>query len=165
MAVFDIEKPAEPTAWFNMEEGGRVQLCLISSDTYDEIRKQATKSKVEYAKVDGKPERFEVNKVDPDLFSKLFWGKVIVSFEGLLDKHKNPISCTDEHKALLATRSEEFALFVQEGLKKLKEDEAKRLEEVSGVSFEDWMLSNGNILRQKVFMAWSVANQNKKAKQ
>jgi len=28
--------------------------------------------------------------------------------------------------------------------------EAKRLETVSGVSFEDWMLSNGNILRQKV---------------
>lgn len=37
--------------------------------------------------------------------------------------------------------------------------EAKRLESVSGVSFEDWMLSDGNILRQKVFVAWSVANQ------
>ena len=34
--------------------------------------------------------------------------------------------------------------------------EAKRLEAISGVSFEDWMLSNGSALRQKVFTAWAV---------
>ena len=43
--------------------------------------------------------------------------------------------------------------------------EAKRLEAVSGVSFEDWMLSNGNILRQKVFAAWAVSRSHKGAKQ
>ena len=34
--------------------------------------------------------------------------------------------------------------------------EAKRLEAISGVSFEDWLLTNGSILRQKVFTAWAV---------
>ena len=40
--------------------------------------------------------------------------------------------------------------------------EAQRLAEKSGVSFEDWMLSNGNTLRQKVFMAYSIAQQAKR---
>ena len=34
--------------------------------------------------------------------------------------------------------------------------EAKLLEAISGVSFEDWLLTNGSILRQKVFTAWAV---------
>lgn len=34
--------------------------------------------------------------------------------------------------------------------------EAKRLEAISGVSFEDWLLSSGSALRQKVFTAWAV---------
>lgn len=40
--------------------------------------------------------------------------------------------------------------------------EAKRLEEISGVSFEDWMLSNGQLLRQKVFAAWLASRQVKR---
>jgi len=40
--------------------------------------------------------------------------------------------------------------------------EAKRLEAISGVSFEDWMLSNGSALRQKVFTAWAVRRVEKK---
>ena len=43
--------------------------------------------------------------------------------------------------------------------------EAKRLAEKSGVPFEDWMLSSGNALRQKVFMAYSIATQTSKVKQ
>ena len=40
--------------------------------------------------------------------------------------------------------------------------EAKRLEAISGVSFEDWMLSSGSALRQKVFTAWAVRRVEKK---
>jgi hypothetical protein len=43
--------------------------------------------------------------------------------------------------------------------------EAKRLAEISGVPFEDWMLSNGNVLRQKVFIAYNIAHQNTRARQ
>lgn len=43
--------------------------------------------------------------------------------------------------------------------------EAKRLAEKTGVPFEDWMLSDGNILRHKVFMAYSIAKQQARGKQ
>lgn len=39
--------------------------------------------------------------------------------------------------------------------------EALRLAGVSGVSFEDWMLSDGKQLRQKVFIAYAMAHENK----
>ena len=43
--------------------------------------------------------------------------------------------------------------------------EAKRLAEISGVPFEDWMLSSGNVLRQKVFIAYNIYHQNTRTRQ
>ena len=37
--------------------------------------------------------------------------------------------------------------------------EAKRLAEISGVPFDDWMLSNGTILRKKVYVAFAMSHE------
>ena len=39
--------------------------------------------------------------------------------------------------------------------------EARRLADISDISFEDWMLSDGQLLRKKVFIAYAMRNENK----
>jgi len=40
-------------------------------------------------------------------------------------------------------------------------DEAQRLARVSGVAFEDWMLSDRNLLRKKIMIAYGLRSDNK----
>ena len=127
MTVFDLEE--KPGVWFDMEGGGRVKLKTITSEGWRAIRSKSVKVASEYQKLDGKWERFEVEKVDDDLQNNLFWDAVIVSWENLLDGKGNEIQCTAENKTLLMLTQPKFSKFIGECSEALTKDENARAED------------------------------------
>jgi len=125
--AFDLEAKDEG-AWFDLEGGGRIQLRTLSIEILTDIRKQCIKKVIEYKRVDGKAERFEVEKENTDLSNELFWDYCIVAWEKFIDGKGNEIPCTKENKILLMMRSQKFVRFVSDCLKKLTEDEEARIE-------------------------------------
>ena len=126
MTVFDLEE--KPGSWFEMEGGGRVQLKPLAAPAWKAIRAKSVKSVAEYQKLDGKWERFEVEKKDDDLQNTLFWDAVIISWEGLFDGKGNEIPCTAENKALLMLTQPKFSKFIGECIEVLNQDESARAE-------------------------------------
>lgn len=124
--IFDLEE--KPGSWFPMEGGGRVQLRALSPENWREIRKQTVTKVPDYAKLDGKWERFEAEKVDEDLQNELFWDKLIVSWEGLLDAKGREIPCTKENKALLMLTQTVFSRFIAGCIDALTKDDKARAE-------------------------------------
>lgn len=114
--------------WFDLEGGGRVQLRPMNIDALKDVRKQTVKRKVEYKRVEGRAERFEVEDINEDLQSELFWDYVIMSWENLLDAAEKPIPCTKENKMLLLTRSTKFVTIINEALRKIADDENIKME-------------------------------------
>jgi hypothetical protein len=139
MKVLSIEKPEEPTAWFEIGNGGRVQLCILSPETYRKIVKGAVRKKVEYAKVDGKAERFEVVEEDQEVFALNFWDAVIRSWEGMPPlKDGSVLECTAQNKLLMIEYGKiidegtelRFSDFIQASLEQFRKDEAEKAEAV-----------------------------------
>ena len=128
MAVFNLEEREKQGVWFGMEGGGRVQLKVLSRDEWRAILARTVTRTPEYAKLDGKWERFEVNKVDEELQNELFWDALIVAWEGLFDGKGAEIPCTKETKALLMLTQPAFAKFVGECIDALAKGEAARAE-------------------------------------
>ena len=126
MTVIDIDE--KQGAWFDMEGGGRVLLKPLSAAGFRAIRKQATTKSVEYKRIDGKAERFEVEEVNEDLQNELFWDAVILGWENLVDAKKKPIPFTKENKLILVAVPK-FLKFVNEALQKMGEDELAKVED------------------------------------
>ena len=126
MTTFDLED--SPGVWFDLEGGGRVQIRTMTAGAMKAIRKVAVKKHVEYKRIEGKAERFEVEDVNEDLHSELFWDHVLVGWENLCDAKGNAIPCTTGAKILLVSKSVKFAAFVGECLKTLNESEAQEAE-------------------------------------
>lgn len=126
MTVFDLEE--KPGTWFDMDGGGRVRLRTLNSAAWKAIRARSVKSVSEYQKLDGKWERFEVEKKDDDLQNLLFWDAVIVAWENLFDGKGALIPCTAENKALLMTTQPKFSKFISECSSALAADEAALVE-------------------------------------
>jgi hypothetical protein len=126
MTVFDLDE--KPGSWFEMEGGGRIQLKPLSAPAWKAIRAKSVKLVSEYQKLDGKWERFEVEKKDDDLQNTLFWDAVIISWSGLFDGKGNEIPCTAENKALLMLTQPKFSRFIGECIEALNKDESARAE-------------------------------------
>ena len=126
MTVFDLEE--KPATWFDMEGGGRVQLRILSAEGWKAIRGQSVQVVAEYQKLDGKWERFEVEKKDDDLQNRLFWDAVIVAWENLQDGKGREILCTPENKTLLMLTQPKFSRFIGECVEVLTKDETARAE-------------------------------------
>ena len=126
MTTFDLEE--KPGVWFDMEGGGRVQLKTLTAQDWKVIREQSVKIEPEYRKLDGKWERFEVNKKDDDLQDKLFWDAVILAWENLIDGKGQAIPCTSDTKVLLMMTQPKFSKFVGECVETLTKDETARAE-------------------------------------
>lgn len=121
MTVLNLEGPNG--VWFEMDGGGRVQLRTLSYDILKQIKKQTTRKKVEFKKVEGTPGRFEYEEVNEELQNELFWDYCIVSWENLYDSKGKEIPCTKGNRILLMTKSSQFAKFVADSLATLGEDE------------------------------------------
>ncbi|NIV11035.1 MAG: hypothetical protein GWN62_07000 [Aliifodinibius sp.] len=130
MTIIDVgDKQENINAWFEMEGGGRVHLQLLGTDELEAINKQTIKKQVEYKRIDGKAERFEYDETDEKLQNELFWDRVIMNWEKLFDRDKNPIECTRANKILLMSRSQKFQKCVFDGLEELRKLDAQRTEE------------------------------------
>jgi len=127
MTVFDISGEA-PGAWFDFDGGGRVHLRSMSADRLKAIRKQTVKVRVEYKRIEGRAERFEVDETNNELENALFWDYVIQGWENFFDSKGAEIPCTAEMKLLLLDRSAKFNAFVAEKLKFLAEEEGRQQE-------------------------------------
>ena len=126
MTTFYLEEPQG--VFFDMDDGGRVQLRTMTADGWKAIRKQTVKKKVDFKKVDGTPGRFEYEDINEDLQNELFWDHVIIAWENFFDGKGLEIPCTKENKALLMLRSAKFAKFVGDSLKTLADNEAEQAE-------------------------------------
>jgi hypothetical protein len=124
MSVFDIE--GEPGKWFELDDGGRIQLRLLNADDFKAIRKQTVKKRVDFKKVDGTPSRFEHEENNEELQGELFWDSVIVNWEKFFDAKGVEIPCTKENKLLLMARSMKFVKIATDFIKVLNEDEEKQ---------------------------------------
>lgn len=122
MAVRVLKRKSATGAKFEAPDGGWVKLRLISGAEFKEIRKQTVTVGVEYPKLDGKFQRFEVEKVDQDRQNELFWDACIEDFGDWADESGTVYPVTRENKVLLMTEFEEFASLVNDGIQKLTED-------------------------------------------
>lgn len=123
--IVDLEEKTE-CGWFDLEGGGRLQLRLLSIDDIREMRKQCVKTIPEYPKIDGEYRRFEGTEFNTDLWREIMWDKTIMSWEQVFDKNEIPIPVTRENKVLLMTRVAKFNKAYEDGLKALKESDAKK---------------------------------------
>jgi hypothetical protein len=126
MTVFYLDE--KPATWFDMEGGGKVQLRSLTAEGWKAIRGQSVKVLPEYRKLDGKWERFEVEKKDDELQNKLFWDAIIVGWENLYDGKGQEIPCTAENKTLLMLTQPKFSRFISECVEVLTKDESARAE-------------------------------------
>ncbi len=131
MTTFNLDKK-EIERWFDFDDGGRIQLKILSPEEWSEIEKQTITEAVDYKRLDGKAERFEYEKFKPggkQLQFELFWDKVIINWENFLDAKGKNIPCTKENKLLLVSRSKKFIDKINEFLEILRVEEFERAEE------------------------------------
>jgi len=121
-------KDKENKGTFELPGGGKVHLRLRTEEDEKAIRAASIKKEVEYPLLDGKYQRFEVEKVDADLFFEMGMDCNIAGWDGLFDRDNNPIPVTKENKVLLMKNVSLFQQAVNDGLKILKEREKEEAE-------------------------------------
>ena len=126
MISFDIED--KPGTWYDLGSGARIQLRNTTREDFKELRKQTTTKMSEIKRIDGVLERVAWEEKDEDLHEELFWDKVIVDWEGIVDAKGLLMPCTRENKVKLMLRSAKFAKMVNDSFKILTDAEAAELE-------------------------------------
>ena len=131
--IVDLEEKEE-SGWFDLGDGGRLHLRLLSADDLKEMRKACFSVKAEYPLLktaDGKEvyQRFEAQEFDADLFDEMKWDRIVIGWEKILDRNEKPIPVTKENKILLMQRVPKFAKAVDDGLLALKDAEKARTEQ------------------------------------
>lgn len=126
-------KDREERGWFDLRDGGRIQLRLLSVSDLREINKATRRTVSEYPLLkdpatgrDGY-QRFEREEFDFELFQSMRLDRNILGWEKLVDRDEKPIEVTPENKVLLYERVSEFRDAVENGLKALKAAEAARV--------------------------------------
>jgi len=122
---FSLTEP-NPGVWFAFDEddpdSGRICLRIANQAERDKIRK-ATRTQKDIFR---QGQRFEVEKIDDDLFSEMLWDYCIVDWERLEDDDEMPIECTKENKLKLMKEHVGFQMFIGQCIEKLNDEiEAK----------------------------------------
>src|SRR5574343_1261981 len=131
--IIDLEDKEE-SGWFDLRDGGRIHLRLLSSKDVREIGKATRKTVSEYPLLKdpatGKDgyQRFERQEFNFELFYSMRLDRNILGWEKLFDRNKKEIPVTQENKVLLYERVPEFRDTVEKGLKALKDAETARVE-------------------------------------
>jgi hypothetical protein len=120
-------KEKEESGSFDLKGGGKVHLRLRSEQDEKEIRAACVTTTAEYPFLDGKYQRFEVEKTNTELYVEMCWDKNITGWEGVLED-KKPVPVTKENKILLMRKSLPFQEAVTNGLKALQEASRSRTE-------------------------------------
>jgi hypothetical protein len=108
--------------WFDHDDGWKVSLRICSLDELKRIRKQTTKEKFAFKRLDGAPYRVKWDETDEDAQSLMIWDYCIVDWQEMYDKDgKTPLPLTAENKVMLMNKSASFAKFVTDSMTKLNE--------------------------------------------
>lgn len=131
--IVDLEEKTED-GWFDLRDGGRVHLRLMSSDDVREMRKACFATVTEYPLLEGddgvkRHQRFEGKRFDEDLWDEMRWDLCIIGWENICDRNQAPVPVSKENKVLLMSRVPEFFMAVEEGMKALKEAEKAKSED------------------------------------
>lgn len=131
--IVDLEEKTEE-GWFDLRDGGRVHLRLMSSTDVKEMRKACFTTVAEYPLLEdeaGKAsyKRFEARRFDEDLWEEMRWDRCVLGWENVFDRNMTPVPVTKENKYLLMSKVPEFIKSVEDGMKALKDAEQARIEE------------------------------------
>lgn len=118
----------EEQGWFDIRDGAKVHLRLLSETDIAEMRAACITVVPEYPLLDGKYQRFEAQKFDGALFERMRVERTILGWSGVQDANGVDVPVTAENKLLLVHLVPDFAKAVDAGLKALKDAEAARLE-------------------------------------
>jgi hypothetical protein len=118
-SVFDL-KNLNPGFKFEMDGGGTIWLRVCSADALKQIQKQTTTQKIEYKRVDGKPQRIVSTITDDEASSEMIWDYCIVKWENFFDAEGNAIPCTKEMKMLLMGNSPKFSNFIINAIREIQ---------------------------------------------
>ncbi len=121
--IFDLEN-LNPGTWFDLPDGGRICLRILSLETALSISEAVTKKRLEYKH----GQRFEVEDVNENKNLELTWDNIILEWEGIKTADGKPLPCTAEMKAKLMRGSPSFAKIVRDNLNHLNELEGTREE-------------------------------------
>jgi len=124
--IVDLEE--KPGEWFELADGGRMQLKALSTQGYKAIQKQVVQKKHDFVfnKMTRAMERIDYTEINDELREELFWDTIIVAWENLFDGKGNPIPCTKENKVQLMARSTKFKNVVEECMRKLNSIQLER---------------------------------------
>ena len=111
--IFDLEN-LNPGTWFDLPDGGRICLRILSLETALSISEAG--------------QRFEVEDVNENKNLELTWDNIILEWEGIKTADGKPLPCTAEMKAKLMRGSPSFAKIVRDNLNHLNELEGTREE-------------------------------------
>lgn len=132
--IFDLSD--KQAVWFDLPDGGRIQLKSPSVSDVLRIEKQSTENRPYlHAPLNDKGERLPpriLNHEVPDLDkrARLYNDCTIIAWEGIVDANGKIIPCTPEMKtALMRLKDTAFRDFVNEKLKLLDEASKDKAEE------------------------------------
>ena len=118
---FDLDNLNPGTRFDFPDSDAWVCLRTCAGDDLKAIHKQSRKKRIDYRR----GQRFEYQKTDEDLESRLLWDFCITDWGGLFDKPGKPIACNTEMKIALMGKSVVFSSFVVDCLDKLNQAEAR----------------------------------------
>lgn len=114
-------KDPNPGIWFKFNENdpksGDICLRVVNPEKMKEIRDQAIKKRVIFKH----GQRFEIEDINENLYSKLLWDYSIKDWEGLDDEGGNEIECNVDNKVFLMNNHVGFANFVGDKITELSE--------------------------------------------
>ena len=128
--IIDLAKPTQ-AGTFELPGGGTVSLRLLSADDLKAIRKECSRTVVDYPLLGGQYRRFEHTEFDSDKWDILHWDRAITGWTDLFDKNGQPIPVTSENKVLLMERVAVFQKAVNDGLEALRKADAEATEEAA----------------------------------
>ena len=131
-------KDPNPGIWFkfndNDDDSGEICLRVLTPEKRDEFREKAIKKREKFKH----GQRYVIENVNDDLFSKLMWDYSISEWSGLVDDDDADIECNADNKVYLMRNHIGFASFVGDKMTEMSE----RYE--SEVTLENENLSKGS---------------------
>jgi hypothetical protein len=126
-----VDLNEKPGVWFDLKEGGRVKLRVLTADDWKNIRKVTVKKVPFIAMVENRNQVFNQEVTDEDKQMEMIHDLSIVDWEGFVDKNQEPIPCTSDNKSkFMLLESPFFRDFVAEKLKMLRDADEGNSEEV-----------------------------------
>ena len=110
-----------PGIWFKFDdndpESGDICIRILNPEKREEIRNRAVKKREKFKH----GQRYEIEDMNEELYTRLLWDYSIVAWENLVDDDGKTIECNADNKVFLMQNHVGFASFVGEKINSLSE--------------------------------------------